>query len=145
MGCGTEDLGSDLAQCQPSPTPCPLQQQLKEGGIKTSNSLFQWQETTTSKQSKLKSNRSAGSCQALGLLEPAPLQSYKNTVLRQHLGNTEPGIAQIPCPPRAGLQTPPPPLPKKPARRGIAQQLGSRAQGPGGEGDSVSLNYLYKN
>lgn len=31
-----------------------------------------------------------------------------------------------------------------PARLGIAQQLGSRA-GPGGEGDSVSLNYLYKN
>lgn len=74
----------------------------QETGTKTSISLFQWQETTTSKQSKLKSNGNTGSCQALSLLEPAPSHSYKNTILQQRLRNTDPGIAQNPCPQRAG-------------------------------------------
>lgn len=117
-----------------------------ETGPKTSISLFQWQETTTSKWSKLKSDGNASSRQALGLLELAPSQSYKNTVLQQHLGNTDPGIAQNPCPLWAGQPTPPPPLPKyKPGLELHSNSAHARMEGPGGEGDSVSLNYLYKN
>lgn len=48
----------------------------QEMGTKTSISLFQQQETTTSKQSKSKSDGNAGLCQALSLLEPAPSQRY---------------------------------------------------------------------
>lgn len=102
---GAEASGYNLAcaaWCVTGTAPAAFLQMQQETGTKTSISLFQWQETTTSKQSKLKSDGNAGSCQALGLLEPAPAQSYKNTVLQQHLGNTDPGIAQNPCLLQAG-------------------------------------------
>lgn len=66
---GAEALGSSLVCamqgiCCAVPTAILWMQE--ETGTKTSISLFQWQETTTSKQSKLKSNGNTGLCQALG-------------------------------------------------------------------------------
>lgn len=142
---GVEALGYSIVCTEWGVTeeaPTAFLRMQQEMGTKPSTSLFQQQETTTSERSKSKSDGNAALCQALSLLEPAPSQRYKNTVLQQHLGNTDPGIAQNPCPQRAGQPTPPPPLATTQARLGIAQQLGT--EGPG-EGNSVSLNYLYKN
>lgn len=139
-----EALGSNLVCvmqgiCCAVPTAILRMQQ--ETGTKTSISLFQWQETTTSKQSKLKSNGNTGSCQALGRLEPALSHSYKNTVLQQHLRNTDPGIAQNPCPQGAGQPTPPPSSPNI-SRLGIAQQLSSQVHGGARQGGGQCVSQL---
>lgn len=104
---GAEALGSNIVCAMQGircAVPTAILRMQQETGTKTSISLFQWQETTTSKQSKLKSSGNTGSCQALGRLEPAPSHSYKNTMLRQCLRHTDPGIAQNPCP-RGGRVT----------------------------------------
>lgn len=127
---------ASVVQCQPQSCGCSRRQ-----GTKTSISLFQWQETTTSKQSKLKSNGNTGSCQALGRLEPAPSHSYKNTVLQQRLRNTDPGIAQNSCPQGAGQPTPPPSSPNI-SRLGIAQQLSSQVHGGARQGGGQCVSQL---